>query len=495
MLKKFLFGLGFLLVLFSDTFAQTELFLSPDPGSPDTVWLERIDSLSPNDSVTYHISFWTDSKLGAICIPITFYNSNNLDITLDSNSVVWGPDIDPFGLKIRNIKNGSKNALFTTSLFDTLYFVNPGKHDFVSFKFRSGPSWNPSISVAIDTTFFFPSNRVKFIDSLGIGYIPTVVKGYIITPPPPPPPDFSMGVGPDTQAVLVGGSTAYTVALTSINNWNFPCTLSVSGLPGGGNCSFFPNVVVPTGNSFMFVSTSGSTPPGSYILTVSAKNGDTTRSQNVTLIVALPEPDFGLNILPDIQYIEPGDSTQYKLYLNSLNNFNSWVSFTIPGIPPGVTYIFSPDSLIPTDSSVLTIYTPDTLTVAEYILRITATGGGKSHALDISLSLKSPHDVKDETGEREKPSEFTLFQNFPNPFNLSTKIEFSLPHSGFVNLDIFDIRGRKIRILVSENLSCGYKSVFWNGKDDFGEEVASGIYLYKLKVGNFTQTKKLVLLK
>lgn len=89
----------------------------------------------------------------------------------------------------------------------------------------------------------------------------------------------------------------------------------------------------------------------------------------------------------------------------------------------------------------------------------------------------------------------SLSQNYPNPFNQFTTIEFNLLKSGFVSLKIYDILGRKVRTLVSEHLSLGYKSVLWDGKNDSGKDVASGIYFYQLKVGNFSEAKKLVLLK
>jgi uncharacterized delta-60 repeat protein len=103
--------------------------------------------------------------------------------------------------------------------------------------------------------------------------------------------------------------------------------------------------------------------------------------------------------------------------------------------------------------------------------------------------------VKDETGGRERPSEFDLSQNYPNPFNPSTKIEFTLAKSDFVTLQIYDVLGRKVRILVSEELSSGYKSVIWDGKNDDGKDVASGVYFYQLKVGDFSEPKKMLLLK
>ena len=104
-------------------------------------------------------------------------------------------------------------------------------------------------------------------------------------------------------------------------------------------------------------------------------------------------------------------------------------------------------------------------------------------------------DVKGETIGIEEPSAFALFQNYPNPFNQTTKIQFLIINSGFVSLNIYDILGRKVRTLVSENLSSGYKSVIWDGKNEEGKEVASGIYFYQLKMGDFSEPKKMLLLK
>ncbi|UCB52276.1 MAG: T9SS type A sorting domain-containing protein [Candidatus Zixiibacteriota bacterium] len=104
-------------------------------------------------------------------------------------------------------------------------------------------------------------------------------------------------------------------------------------------------------------------------------------------------------------------------------------------------------------------------------------------------------DVKDETGGRERPSQSVLFQNHPNPFNQTTKIEFTLAKPGFVSLSVYDLLGRKVKILASEHLPAGYKSVSWDGKNDSGEDVASGIYFYQLRVRDYSETKTLVLLK
>jgi hypothetical protein len=105
-------------------------------------------------------------------------------------------------------------------------------------------------------------------------------------------------------------------------------------------------------------------------------------------------------------------------------------------------------------------------------------------------------DVKNDPGDDlSSPGHFAVKQNYPNPFNATTNIEFSLQKSVFVELSIYDILGRKVRTLVSEHLSSGNKSVVWDGKNERGEDVASGIYFYRIEAGEFTDSKKMVLVK
>jgi hypothetical protein len=88
------------------------------------------------------------------------------------------------------------------------------------------------------------------------------------------------------------------------------------------------------------------------------------------------------------------------------------------------------------------------------------------------------------------PAHFTLSQNYPNPFNPSTKIKFDIPKSDFVSLKIFDILGREVAALVNEQLNSGTYEAEFNGTN-----YPSGVYFYKLMAGDFTETKKLVLVK
>ena len=88
------------------------------------------------------------------------------------------------------------------------------------------------------------------------------------------------------------------------------------------------------------------------------------------------------------------------------------------------------------------------------------------------------------------PSAYTLGQNFPNPFNPSTKINFSIPVEGFVTLDVYNAIGQKIASLVNETKTAGNYSV-----DFDASSLTSGIYFYKISTGNFTETKKMILMK
>jgi len=89
-----------------------------------------------------------------------------------------------------------------------------------------------------------------------------------------------------------------------------------------------------------------------------------------------------------------------------------------------------------------------------------------------------------------QPLAFSLYQNYPNPFNPSTNISFTLPVKSFVSLKIFDLSGREIATIVSEELSAGNYTRQWDAAN-----MPSGVYFYRLKAGSFTETKKLILVR
>lgn len=88
-----------------------------------------------------------------------------------------------------------------------------------------------------------------------------------------------------------------------------------------------------------------------------------------------------------------------------------------------------------------------------------------------------------------------LLQNYPNPFNPETNISFNVRENGNVNIDIYNLKGQKVKSLVNDRYTSGKYSVVWNGKNDNNKQVSSGIYLYKMRNGKFSSTKKMILMK
>ena len=93
------------------------------------------------------------------------------------------------------------------------------------------------------------------------------------------------------------------------------------------------------------------------------------------------------------------------------------------------------------------------------------------------------------------PKEFSLSQNHPNPFNPATTIQYSLPVRSQVVLDVYNLLGQKVTTLVDEVKEAGIHQVIWNGKDNKGNTVTSGVYFYRIKADNFSEVKKMVLMK
>jgi hypothetical protein len=89
--------------------------------------------------------------------------------------------------------------------------------------------------------------------------------------------------------------------------------------------------------------------------------------------------------------------------------------------------------------------------------------------------------VSQASDDPELPSEFRLYQNYPNPFNPETEIKFQLAQDSYVTLSIFNVSGERIRTLVNEQKEAGYHRAIWDGRDESGRQVASGIYLYRIE--------------
>jgi flagellar hook assembly protein FlgD len=93
------------------------------------------------------------------------------------------------------------------------------------------------------------------------------------------------------------------------------------------------------------------------------------------------------------------------------------------------------------------------------------------------------------------PTTFALSQNYPNPFNPNTEIKYQLPKDSRVVLSIYNVMGQEVVTLVDAGLKAGYYTATWNARDARGTEVSAGIYFCRLQAGEFSQTRKMVLIK
>ncbi len=138
-------------------------------------------------------------------------------------------------------------------------------------------------------------------------------------------------------------------------------------------------------------------------------------------------------------------------------------------------------------ASVIDVHPGDSLTAIATDVR------GNSSALAVPVAVAELTDVADV--ETLAPASFALFQNFPNPFNPSTTIRYTLPHASPVELEIVNVLGQRVRTLVRTYQPAGEYSIEWDGSNDDGEQVAGGVYLYRLSSDQKTVTRKMLLLK
>lgn len=194
-------------------------------------------------------------------------------------------------------------------------------------------------------------------------------------------PDFTLGASPSTQTVLQGGSTGYTATVTPTNGFAGSVTLSISGLPTGASGTFGTNPT--TGTSALSVSTSASTPVGSYVLTITGTSGSLTHSTTVTLVVSAP--DFSLSASPASQTVIQGHPTSFTATIAPISGFAGQVTLTVSGLPTGATGTFSPNPA--TSTSTLNVATAANTPSGAYTLTITGTSGALVHSTTVLLTI------------------------------------------------------------------------------------------------------------
>ena len=147
------------------------------------------------------------------------------------------------------------------------------------------------------------------------------------------------------------------------------------------------------------------------------------------------------------------------------------------------------------------VFVGDDLTANDPLVAIDAVGGlmivdDDGNRIDyLQLDTFTPGGGGMMAGDALVPTEFGLNQNYPNPFNPTTTISFNLGEAGDTRLEVFNILGQSVALLVDEWLAAGTHVVEWNAEGSRGRSLGSGIYFYRLTAQGLTEDKKMILLK
>jgi len=202
----------------------------------------------------------------------------------------------------------------------------------------------------------------------------------------PPPPDFSLSASPSSQTVAPGAGTSYTATVTPSGGFTGTVTFSASGLPAGAGASFNPASVAGSGSSAMTVTTSGTTPPGSYPLTITGTSGSLVHTASVTLIVSSATGDFSISAAPSSQTVTRKASASYTVTVTPSGGFTGTVALSVSGLPAGgATASFSPPSVNGSGNSTLTVTAGNQK--GTFTLTITGTSGGLQHTTSVTLTV------------------------------------------------------------------------------------------------------------
>lgn len=212
-----------------------------------------------------------------------------------------------------------------------------------------------------------------------------------IKEPEAPEQDFTVSAQPGAQDVHAGEQVTYNVSVTAVNGYDKKVKLGIEGLPEGATAQFDPEIIAPGSQSELTIVTAAGTPLGNHNLTVKAKR-DRVRTAKVKLNVleALEGPDFTIEADPLSQTVPSGQSAEYTLGITPLNNFGESVTFSVSGLPAGVTADIDPQSLTPGNTAKLTVTTTGQTPLDVHSFTVTGEAGELSHGLELGLEVTCP---------------------------------------------------------------------------------------------------------
>ncbi|MCL2064955.1 MAG: choice-of-anchor D domain-containing protein, partial [Candidatus Cloacimonetes bacterium] len=356
--------------------------------------------------------------------------------------------------------------------------------------------WTPTTELQYDTTYYWqivPFNTTGDAIDNPIWSFTTI----------PYPPIFTINhLSYDFGDVIIGSSSD-AHAFTISNTGGSPLTISAIIITGANAGEFNLNhpalpLVINAGNNAVVSASFAPITDGDKSASISFTHDANDSPHNVTLSgIGLGLPVFIIDPLEhNFGNVVVGETTDPYTYtitntggsplvvntIDLIGTNHSEFSLSISGLPWTIvvnetrtfTVSFAPSAPI----GIKTAY-----------LNITHNASDSPHT-DTTLigdSVVSESDVV--------VFATNLHVNYPNPFNPETTIKFTLSNSGHVRMDIFNIRGSLVRTLVDNEMNRGEHTVIWNGKDNNGQEVSSGIYFYQMKTSDFSSIKRMVLMK
>ena len=305
----------------------------------------------------------------------------------------------------------------------------------------------------------------------------------------------------DAGSTTIAGSAISSITISLSQGWNLISgsseTTDVSAIsdPGG--------IIVPGtvyGFDGIYASSSQLDPGQGYWINANA-DGDITISGGASArtIAAFTDRSKEANIL---------SFNGSELYFGVSIPEEEMLSYQLPPKPPAGAFDvrFAEDMKVTESASAIEIMNnTDMLTISytinidagEHLRWVLTSDGGKEYELNGSGEIVVDGNVNHFTLKKVSsiPTEFSLSQNFPNPFNPTTSISYSLPENSDISISVYNLTGQKIIELVDDHVNAGMYTVTWNGTNHVGVSVSSGVYIYMLQSDSFTAVKKMILIK
>jgi len=415
--------------------ALTSKAAGVDPGIKDTISIDSVPTYVSGTSII-PVRLYNDEPLTSIEVTVRL---NKADVKIDSFSFEGGR-VASVPFKDYQVSDDSAIIAFAIDVGSQSPLL-AGSGLMGNLYLSHANSISPEVVTIDSTTWDIPGVFIEhttiLIDTLGAAFAPQFRKGYLDIRQDPTRPD-SVWVT-DVQANV--GS----YAVVDVGLYNAVNIQEVS-------LAFNWNSDRLTFDSISYAGLRGETAPSRSI----------NKSNGAKQLLAMFTFNSG-------SPLTPGSGIAARLY------------FTVNPNAPETTVIIDSTSFLGSQST--------------YLL-LTADDGGSSFAPNFhrgSIALKLGTDVNDGSGNL--PKAFALSQNYPNPFNPTTEIQFSLPKASNVRLDIYNILGAQVRTLTDRQYAAGTHTLSFDGRNESGQQLATGLYFYRITADSFVQTKKMMLLK